>query len=165
MHFGGDYPWLMDRRTVPLPIRLARHTERTPGCWLWRGTIQTTGYGQIRVGQRGPVYLAHRLAWELANGPIPKGMLVLHHCDNPPCVRPDHLFLGTHRDNALDCIAKGRRPKHHRPHTRMRKLSDDQVRAIRADPRPIWQVAHDHGVSETAAYNVRTRRRKALVPD
>ena len=111
------------------------------------------------------MFSAHRLAWEAANGPIPAGLLVLHHCDNPPCCNPAHLYVGTAKDNARDCKARGRRAKRYRPHTRVRKLTDEQVRAIRADPRPLYIVASEHGVSETTVADVRSRRRKALVPD
>jgi len=65
------------------------------------------GYG--RVNFNGQRFVAHRLAWELTNGPIPEGLFVLHKCDNPPCINPDHLFLGTNKDNTQDMLAKGRR--------------------------------------------------------
>jgi len=65
-----------------------------------------TGYAML--GRKGRKLYAHRVAWEEANGPIPEGMCVLHRCDNPPCVNPEHLFLGTHRDNTQDMLAKGR---------------------------------------------------------
>jgi hypothetical protein len=71
------------------------------GCWFWNGTL-SNGYG--KMGRQ----LAHRLSWEAFNGPIPDGLFVLHKCDTPPCVNPDHLFLGTHGDNVRDCLAKGR---------------------------------------------------------
>lgn len=66
------------------------------------------GHGQLRINQPRSTPYTHRIAWELSRGPIPEKMLVLHSCDNPPCCRPDHLFLGTNADNTHDAIAKGR---------------------------------------------------------
>lgn len=79
------------------------------GCWLWTASITESGYGKIRVAGRG--LRVHRLAWTLANGAIPDGQHVLHNCDVRNCVRPSHLFLGTHADNMYDMKAKGRVPK------------------------------------------------------
>lgn len=76
------------------------------GCWEWTGQRARFGYG--RAAHLFGTHLAHRISWTLANGPIPKGLFVCHHCDNPPCVRPDHLFLGTASDNIRDAWAKGR---------------------------------------------------------
>ena len=132
-------------------------------CWPWTGSRLSTGYGQISVA--GKTTTAHRVAWEQANGPIPKGLVVCHRCDNPPCCNPAHLFIGTPKDNTQDMIQKGRKAKRHAPHTRVRKLTDDAVRAIRQDDRQAHIVAHDHGVSEVTVYHVWARRRKALVPD
>lgn len=77
------------------------------GCWEWQAKRFDNGYGSFAVS-RNKNQGAHRVAWELTNGPIPAGMSVLHHCDNRPCVRPDHLFLGTQLDNMRDMLAKGR---------------------------------------------------------
>lgn len=94
------------------------------GCWEWTGTFRTTGYGQFLAA--GQQWIAHRYAWKMANGPIPNGMFVCHKCDNPPCVRVSHLFLGTAADNAADMKAKGRSAKgakngsHTRPDRRPR---------------------------------------------
>lgn len=81
------------------------------GCWEYCGYIGTHGYGQIRIGGRvnGKLLRTHRVAYDLVKGDIPKGINVLHTCDNPKCVNPDHLFLGTQQDNVDDCINKGRR--------------------------------------------------------
>lgn len=80
-------------------------------CWEWQGSRSTSepgrDYGRAWAG-KGRTQLAHRLSWEMANGDIPPGMQICHHCDNPPCVNPAHLFLGTNRDNVLDGLAKGR---------------------------------------------------------
>jgi hypothetical protein len=86
--------------------RLGEPNER--GCREWQGARQPTGYGEITVN--GKSATTHRLAWELAHGPIPTGMCVCHHCDNPPCCEPSHLFLGTHKDNMQDAAKKGRWP-------------------------------------------------------
>ncbi len=80
---------------------------RGEGCWIWAASVDDHGYGRFGIG-RLRIEPAHRVAWMVANGPIPDGLSVLHRCDNPPCVRPDHLFLGTQRDNMRDMIAKGR---------------------------------------------------------
>src|SRR6516164_3033673 len=90
----------------------AKLLERTKpeenGCWKFSGSNQPSGYRHLHVG--GSRYRrAHRVSYEVHVGPVPQGLCVLHKCDNRWCVNPDHLFIGTFRDNALDMIAKGRR--------------------------------------------------------
>lgn len=95
----------------PIDARLRRMTRRSDGCWEWTGTLDAYGYGVLTVSTTlspSRKAKAHRLAWELAAGPIPPGLHVLHRCDNRRCVRPDHLFLGDQRDNMRDALAKGR---------------------------------------------------------
>jgi hypothetical protein len=89
--------------------RLWSHTKKGDGCWLWTGHLNRFGYGRIRRGTvaDGQVF-AHVLAWESHFGSVPEGLHVLHRCDVPSCVRPDHLFLGTIAENNRDCAEKGR---------------------------------------------------------
>lgn len=75
-------------------------------CWEWTASCSPDGYGQVRIS--GKTELTHRVAWTIANGSIPDNFQVLHHCDNPPCVNPSHLFLGTNQDNVDDKMEKGR---------------------------------------------------------
>lgn len=85
---------------------LVQRTDRSSGCWVWRGLPNKGGY--VRTSLRGVCMYVHRASWVFHNGPIPDGMLVCHKCDNPPCCNPEHLFLGTHKDNANDAAFKGR---------------------------------------------------------
>jgi hypothetical protein len=86
-----------------------RVTQGDPDeCWLWTGPTDPNGYGRLRGAGRKVLY-AHRVAWTLANGPIPGRLFVCHRCDNPPCVNPSHLFLGSHIENMEDMTRKGRR--------------------------------------------------------
>ena len=97
---------------VPLVDRMAKHTAARPnGCQEWTGSHDRKGYGRIKAN--GKNQAAHRVAWELAFGAIPDGLFVLHRCDNPPCVKPAHLFLGTNAVNMADCVAKGRTYRRH----------------------------------------------------
>ena len=103
----------LERRSyihAPVEERYWRYCRPSEyGCWDWVGARDTFGYGVIGRGGRGRGHTgAHRVSWQIHRGPIPPGMYVLHRCDNPPCSNPAHLFLGTHRDNVADMVAKGR---------------------------------------------------------
>ena len=125
----------MERRKTTirgLDERFWSHVNKTASCWLWSASVRRGGYGQIWDGEK--INASHRLSWEIANGPIPSGMFVLHKCDTPRCVRPSHLFIGDNMANMRDMRDKGRRKgirsafgKTHG----MAKLSDAQVFEIR----------------------------------
>lgn len=116
--------------------------EKTDGCWLWTGHRNAQGYGTLWF--HGNSWRAHRLAWHLTNSGVPEGLDVLHHCDNPPCVRPDHLFLGTDRDNVDDRERKGR-------NVPRKKLTDEQVADIRRRYRPGRGPGYSAGMSQILA--------------
>lgn len=99
------------RPTVPMSVRVWWHVDKSGGdvaCWPWTASTTDGGYGQLKSDGRR-AQRAHVAAWISTNGAIPKETpCVLHRCDNPPCCNPAHLFLGTHKDNAVDKVAKGR---------------------------------------------------------
>lgn len=128
-------------------------------CIEWTGARIPEGYGQKWNPRTKKAELAHRLAWEKANGPIPAGMFVCHKCDNPPCVNPEHLFLGTPKDNMADKCRKGRQPRGE-THPRA-KLTERDVREIRrADGHGSSQreLARLYGVSPRSIQFIIQRR-------
>jgi len=121
------------------------------GCWIWMAGRKSDGYGAVNF--EGITTGAHRAAYTIFVGPIPRGMFVCHRCDVPPCVNPAHLFLGTNSDNMQDRDAKGRhRPVRGTTHP-LAKLTEDRVRAIReryaAGGVYMRELAAEFGVSKT----------------
>jgi hypothetical protein len=144
----------MDEKTVAR--FLAKVDKRGPGeCWPWKAGIKSEGYGGFRVGE--VVDRAHRVSYVIHHGDIPAGMVVCHRCDNPPCVNPGHLFLGTHGDNARDRDAKGRRGTIGAKHG-MAKLTDDDVISIRSSSERGVDLAVQYGVSATLVCDIRKRK-------
>lgn len=92
---------------IPIEIRFWKYVKKTPTCWAWDGCTNETGYGLINCPPNKN-RKAHRISWEMKNGPIPSGLWILHKCDNPPCVNPEHLFLGNRIMNMKDMVQKGR---------------------------------------------------------
>lgn len=130
--------------------------DRSGECWEWQAARNRLGYGLVGVGRKS--VLAHRVAYELTKGPIPKQMLVRHRCDNPSCVRPDHLIIGTPLDNVRDSIDRGRRASFKGMRNGRVKLTDEQVREIRRlyamGNTTILLLASQFGVSKSQIYNI-----------
>jgi DNA-binding XRE family transcriptional regulator len=148
--------------------------RKTEGCWEWIGA-RAAGYGRLRIGRKN--IGAHRVSYELHNGSIPDGLHVCHRCDNPICVRPDHLFLGTPAENAADSVAKGRRkgPRTYSPKRALRgqknpnaKLSDDQVREIRqryaTGTASQEELAFEFGVTRWTIRHITSNKRWKHIP-
>ena len=133
------------------------------GCWIWTGgltrydlsRIHQLRYGLFFLNERDRLVVrAHRWSWEHTHGPIPENMFVLHTCDNPPCVRPDHLFLGTPLDNMRDMIAKGRQQHPAGEHHQRAKVTWEQVhemRRRRAGGELVGSLAREYGLEESTA--------------
>jgi hypothetical protein len=143
---------------MPTPAFPWDVVDKSGECWVWTGTIEACGYG-IRGGRR-----AHRWAWEVVNGPIPDGLKVCHRCDNPPCVNPGHLFLGTPAENSRDMVLKGRSGRGER--NSQATLTPEIVLAIRAardSGAQYPRIAETFGVSKGTAHDIVNRRRWAHI--
>lgn len=132
---------------------------KSDGCWLWQAATHRFGYGMFSLD--GRTTTAHRVSWALTNGPVPGGLHVLHRCDVPACVRPDHLFLGTPTDNMQDCAKKERQGR--------RKLTALTVAEIRRryDNGGVSQraLAREFNVTQTLIWYVLHRIAWGFVED
>lgn len=148
----------MSRAGIPwyLPLRERFERQRTvngTNCWDWTGHISAVGYGQIKDNYR--TKMAHRVAWELHNGPIPDGLCVCHACDNRRCVNPTHLFLGTSAENTADKVRKGRQARGQ--HAGKGKLTPAEVIEIRASTENPKSIGPKYGVHWSQIYKIRKR--------
>ncbi len=141
----------------PLDVRFWAHVIKSDGCWNWDWPNRHHGYGEINDGT-GKILRANRVSWELHFGLIADSLFVLHSCDNPACVRPDHLFLGTQADNMEDCAKKGRANRDAKTigesHP-MAKLSWILVDEIRASRQSTAWLARKFKVSIDTIYKIR----------
>ncbi len=156
-----------DGRTIPTETRFWAKVDKSGDCWNWTGATGSFGHGVVRIAT--VLYKAHRVSWTWANGPIPEGLCVCHRCDNPRCVRPDHLFLGTKQDNSSDMARKGRAGSVVHPERVPRgeasgtaKLTAQAVREIRrlyaAGAANQYELAARFGVSQPAIGMIVRRR-------
>lgn len=147
--------------------RLFQRVVKTDSCWLWQGAKSKFGHGQLMNGahnqtlHKRSLLTAHRVSYELLVGPIPEGLFVLHDCDQPDCVNPDHLFLGTKAENSKDMVAKGRQARG--VDLPQAKLCEEDVRAIRLSAKPQAQIAKDFGIAQSCVSLIRRRLQWAHV--
>lgn len=149
--------------TIPIPNMTPKQQARfwakvdvrgPDDCWPWmRGGSK--GYGQLGID--GGVFYAHRIAMALDDRD-PCGLFACHACDNPACCNPSHLFAGTHADNMADMIAKSRQDAPRGEAHGSAKLTEPDIRAIRADPRPNRVIAADYGVSHVNVHYIKRRK-------
>ena len=125
------------------------------GCWIWTASKTPTGYGQFSFNSK--ILRAHRFSAKYLGGLTIDGLLVCHQCDNPSCVNPAHLFLGTPADNSADMAMKDRSMRGSVNHRAV--LTEAQVLAIRADDRVLKLIAADYGVSINTIYKIKRRQR------
>lgn len=148
-------PLVVKRISGPMPFKERFEMQYEPvtesGCWLWIGNVGASGYGRIKVGRKTTA--AHRASYEFHYGPVPEGMFVCHKCDTPSCVNPNHLFVGTPKDNTADAVRKGRHPAAE-THNKA-KLTWEQAEEIRISEEDARVVARRIGVSFSTIYRVR----------
>jgi len=119
--------------------------EQFSKCWLWTGSKDKDGYGRLRFQKK--TIRANRLSFRIFKGDIPQGKLVCHHCDNPQCVNPDHLYAGTPKQNSADRDRRGRANIAHGQRHYKAKLTDDEVFHIRSSGDPLRSLAKQYGQS------------------
>lgn len=142
-----------DRARFMAKVRVRQANE----CWVWDASTNNCGYGQFRYA--GKMRKAHRISYEFFIGTIPDGIQVCHKCDNPSCVNPNHLFLGTHTENMKDMAAKGRAGVTLGKFNPNSKLTPDAVKAIRADTtKTTKQLGAEFGVSDVMISKIKTGR-------
>lgn len=125
------------------------------GCWLWTKSHDTRGYGHLNFN--GKTTRAHRFSWIVHYGNIPKGLNVLHRCDVRSCINPNHLFLGTYKDNRQDCIKKGRNPSYRGEKNPNSKLTLRQIRVIQTADVPLKTLARFFNISYSHCRRIRKR--------
>ena len=138
------------------PFFAKAQVDEGTGCWNWTAYKDRDGYGRMRF--HGRMRLAHRVSFEVFCAPIPAGMYVLHCCDNPSCVNPDHLFLGTHADNMADKVSKGRQVAFPGASNGSSKLTASDVLAIREAACTQRDIAKTFGVSVSLISQIRSRK-------
>lgn len=136
------------------PLIFWDHVDKTATCWLWTASTRRN-YGQARLPGRTQQN-AHRVAWILTHGEIADGMVVRHKCDNPLCVRPEHLEVGTHKDNSQDMARRGR----HVGNRKLNEQQEDEILQRLAVGERQTDIAVDYGICQATVSKLKRRRTK-----
>lgn len=162
-NIGADGRWV----SVDTPQeRFWKKVDKTSSCWLWMGKKTSRGYGDfaVRIGKKILNFRAHRYSWEMIKGSIPTGSLVCHKCDNPPCVNPEHLYLGTQSDNIRESVKKRRHSTCHYKgeNNPGAKITKEIIMEIRNSyiPRKITQqfLAHKFNLTQSYVSEILSRK-------
>lgn len=155
-----------DRGVLFSPLSHNVMADPNSGCWLWVGPCDKNGYG--KAAEKGSVHnrprtvRAHRRSYEVNRGAIPERLHVLHRCDTPACVNPDHLFLGTNMDNVRDMVSKGRQPRGEGGGRA--KLTEADAKAIFWDTRSQENIASEYGINQTTVSRIKLRQLWSHIP-
>lgn len=142
---------------LPVEQKFWLYVSKKEGCWEWGGYKDKDGYGKLRVGKTNRS--AHRISWELHHGEIPPSLFVLHKCNNPSCVRPDHLYVGDQFDNMRDRTVSGNAPRgESHPNC---KFSSEVVSAVRSAGGTYRQISRIFGISESQVGNIKRGSQRA----
>lgn len=144
-----------------------QYKESLTGCWDWVGGRDHDGYGTFKADNLGQMFArAHRWSWSFHNNEtIPKGTHICHKCDNPSCVNPEHLWIGSPLENQRDRWSKGRNGNRSGEDSQNAKITQDQALAILADPRPHSRIAADYGISASTIADIKSRKSWRVLGD
>jgi HNH endonuclease len=148
--------------------KILSRVVRASTCWVWTGSKNKKGYGHICIGA-GQIELAHRTSYRTFCGPIPDGLCVLHHCDNPVCLNPTHLFIGTQIDNINDCVSKGRnrgggQQGEHHHHAKITDENAKEILELISAGVPLSKIAERFNFSYASVYAIKIGKTWRHVP-
>lgn len=151
-------------KKIPLGERFYdRILENANGCWIWQRGLDKNGYGRSSINRKG--VQAHRVSWVIHKGKIPDGMQVLHRCDNPPCVNPEHLFLGNNADNMTDKMKKNRQTRGHDVNTSKINASDVfRIRGLLSEGWSGRKISKLLGLKDHHVYDIKNGRSWRWLP-